>query len=693
MRNRRILLHYHNREILALYGADQLSDRALLSRTLLLTRYALLVSEGPLVVLPKYFFEVPYFDQFIWHVRPIISAGLLQYASGNPDFESELEDKRLQFRDQPALFPGYFDVGLSRVKLRSLKQLVWAPRSGPSATEAIVREWSEVIEREEGRLASLVRGEASNLARRLAEVPAALDGRAFVLGNVVSLLPFCLTGWGYTQLNIFINGPYLRVYLESLDAAIFVDTPLGPMDCGLADVSGVRERLISFRRLRDFFGALGLRETVECGLTVAQLVELREDLVLRWLVGWVVASEREEGGYEALEGILRAAGVYELCNERRQSGTEDLGQVRAYLSRLRHALADYETIDWSLYGSAFVRAARSWMLPRLAPASGATRLESDYEQLWLPGTDREVVVTTNGARVRRPVVGILTVREEEFRAVLARFPEGRLHQGNRLYTLAEVQCRAGPSPVTVAMFRIPQQGNGPAQDATRDLIEDLQPDVIILVGIGGALPAAEYTLGDVIVATSILDLRVRAVLEGGIERAVSGGPVHKGVATVLAHLPALETHLGSWSLDTSVGAQRPHIDCDALMDSQIYGSDAWRDKVLESLRIHFGGASPRSAPRVIAGGIASSDNLIKGADEAESTRSVVRQILGFEMEAAGVFEAAHRREKVYPVLVARGISDVVGLKRDHRWTEYACHTGASFVQELIVSGLLARVLN
>jgi len=60
------------------------------------------------------------------------------------------------------------------------------------------------------------------------------------------------------------------------------------------------------------------------------------------------------------------------------------------------------------------------------------------------------------------------------------------------------------------------------------------------------------------------------------------------------------------------------------------------------------------------------------------------------MELAGVYRAARRMNREYPILAIRGLSDVVGFKRDDRWTKYACHSAASFTHVLISSGVIPR---
>lgn len=50
------------------------------------------------------------------------------------------------------------------------------------------------------------------------------------------------------------------------------------------------------------------------------------------------------------------------------------------------------------------------------------------------------------------------------------------------------------------------------------------------------------------------------------------------------------------------------------------------------------------------------------------------------MESAGLYKAAHGR---VPFLAIRGISDIVGFKRDPGWTSYACHTAAAFTRAFL----------
>jgi hypothetical protein len=63
-----------------------------------------------------------------------------------------------------------------------------------------------------------------------------------------------------------------------------------------------------------------------------------------------------------------------------------------------------------------------------------------------------------------------------------------------------------------------------------------------------------------------------------------------------------------------------------------------------------------------------------------------RQLTHIEMEAGGAYRAAHDAD--CPLLCVRGISDIVGFKRDPAWTAYACHSVASFTMALLRSNAI-----
>jgi nucleoside phosphorylase len=284
--------------------------------------------------------------------------------------------------------------------------------------------------------------------------------------------------------------------------------------------------------------------------------------------------------------------------------------------------------------------------------------------------------------------GIITIREDEFEAVLQRFPKSATARGRRLYNVSQIQARSGES-YTTAAIRVLEQGSIEAQSAAVDLIDELNPQWILVVGIAGGVPAYEFTLGDVVASTRIYDFTVGAVQQDGSRQySVAGGPIHPEVSSIVANLPAMREELGSWGSDASIGAARPPVNVDA---TQFYGSPEWIEKARATLASHFEGGVTRK-PLVRAGAIASSGQVLKNTDIAGEWLQGARQILAVEMESAGVYMIANQRH--VPVLAIRGISDIIGVKRDPRWTEYACHTAAAFARAFVGAGLIdARAPN
>jgi nucleoside phosphorylase len=270
-------------------------------------------------------------------------------------------------------------------------------------------------------------------------------------------------------------------------------------------------------------------------------------------------------------------------------------------------------------------------------------------------------------------IGIVTIRDDEFRAVLAVFPDsGGTFKGARTqreYTLREADAGKG-ARYRLAVLRQIEQGNGEAQSAARDLIEDFAPQLILVVGIAGGVPAADVTLGDVVLSTRIHDFAVEARSAGEDPTySTTGGPIAKALAAAIANLPAREAELGDWSAELPA---QPHVSWSA---SELYGPREWQDALRTKLQHRYGGETARRAPIYADGPIASSDRLVKDPVVLIPLLQTARKLLAVEMESGGVYRAAQER---CPMLAIRAISDIVGLNRADAWTKYACASAAAF---------------
>lgn len=280
----------------------------------------------------------------------------------------------------------------------------------------------------------------------------------------------------------------------------------------------------------------------------------------------------------------------------------------------------------------------------------------------------------------RPEVVAITVKPAEQKAVLDLLGETDPYEGaNRTYSMGQIK-RVDGTTLRVAVIQTLEQGIGAAQDTARDAIEDLIPKLIALVGIAGAKPALEYGLGDVIVCTRLHDLTMGAYIWDAKNKVSKelltniGGPMEKPVQDLIATFGRIAGQLEGWK--ASLVDSQPEF---CLREEKIYAV-ADRDKLKESIRTRF---EERKNPIFYAGSIASDGYLVKDPEVLDKWLNVAKDLVAIDMELPGIYVAANRRDERIPILAIRGISDVVGLEREHIWTEYACKTAASFFVHLL----------
>jgi nucleoside phosphorylase len=280
-------------------------------------------------------------------------------------------------------------------------------------------------------------------------------------------------------------------------------------------------------------------------------------------------------------------------------------------------------------------------------------------------------------------IAIITIRDDELRAVrnrlqVYRLPEQQEGPSGRTFLYFSVPTRVGRNCI-VALYRAYSQGNDISQQVATDMIAELSPQIILVVGIAGGLPDTEYTLGDVIVSSYIHNLNVSANT-GEISFDDHGG-IHPLVGELASNIVQNEQWLDGWNTQESIGRVRPTVDLAwAREPENTYGSEKWRQKVLRSLTAQFGESPIREQiPLFKTGSIASSNILVKDAELVALWQTNARNILAVEMEAAGAHRAAQRIHGQYPVMTIRGLSDIVGLERDQLyWKLYAAETAGAF---------------
>jgi len=276
---------------------------------------------------------------------------------------------------------------------------------------------------------------------------------------------------------------------------------------------------------------------------------------------------------------------------------------------------------------------------------------------------------------------IITVREDEFRAVLDHFPpQDQVTGGGRRHSVTRVPVSPSQSYL-VTVTRCVEQGAGEGQQTAQMTIDDLDPQWLMVVGITGAVPSDEYTLGDVIAPIRMHDFCVTADIEGALEEyAVAGGPMHVDVQNFLANLPARDADLKGWNDENKIGFPCPAISLDTAL---FYGDREWQKATRTTLAGHFAPNGTRREPKYVVGCIASSNRLVKSTSTIRAWTRYARHLLAVEMELAGIYRAARQPDREYPILVIRGISDIIGYNRDAKWIAYACRSAAAFARAAI----------
>jgi hypothetical protein len=148
-------------------------------------------------------------------------------------------------------------------------------------------------------------------------------------------------------------------------------------------------------------------------------------------------------------------------------------------------------------------------------------------------------------------------------------------------------------------------------------------------------------------------------------------------------------NLAGFATDKQFVAHPPLFSPNQDQDTAFYGDADFRAEVARRVNTRFPNGTRNGGPLVWPGPCANGNLLVKDSALLKEWESSARQIVDMETELAGVYEAARSAGRQnYPLLAIRGLSDVVGLRRNPDWTDYACQTAAGFACSVLRSGFI-----
>ncbi len=244
---------------------------------------------------------------------------------------------------------------------------------------------------------------------------------------------------------------------------------------------------------------------------------------------------------------------------------------------------------------------------------------------------------------------------EERDALLARLPGYRKlppsEDDIRVYYAAEIPARFPDGrPVTYSAVVLPlaRMGHTEAASATSDAIRRFRPRYVLLVGIAGGIAAAGVGLGDVLLSDQVADYELAKVTPAG----------------------------------PSIRWQVHQVDQRLLIAAQNHDGGTFADT-----------ATPRPAPgqpRVHIGPICTGNKVIADDSLATQLREVWVKLIGVEMEAGGVANAASQSARRPGFFMVRGVSDLADADKDSaevkHWRAYACEIAAAWTLDWLKSG-------
>ena len=255
-------------------------------------------------------------------------------------------------------------------------------------------------------------------------------------------------------------------------------------------------------------------------------------------------------------------------------------------------------------------------------------------------------------------IGVITIVAEELAAVTDYFEENKSFiekkgsQSCRTYYTGRINDKDGKELSVVATQAI-DQGNRSVIGAYNAIMEEFNPDLIVLLGIGGAIHD-KLDIGDVAICDSIFYYDKRSITEDGTNRRLDPFKIN------------------AWSKE---------------FIRKYHHKQKTEEPSFESSE-----NSPHSIFKSYFGPIGTGEAVVKykDAEEKKWLKSVNDKVLAVETEAGGLAQQFYEDELNYSrrakgILVIRGISDKADVEKKDEWRLAASKNAMKVLVEIFNS--------
>jgi nucleoside phosphorylase len=292
----------------------------------------------------------------------------------------------------------------------------------------------------------------------------------------------------------------------------------------------------------------------------------------------------------------------------------------------------------------------------------------------------------------RPTVGIVTAIPEEFvamRALLDDATETYIANDPAVYIRGMLPSREEDQHHRVVLTLLGATAMNAAASGCSNLVRSFPSIiVVIMVGIAAGVPSPQrperhVRLGDVVVASQIVDFdHIRAV-EGGVEprRPMSLPSPRLAHCADILRTDELSGYR-TWEewLDPSGRPQLAQYGRPPEHTDVLYDCTGWR---LRHPHRNYSGHR-RGLPKVHYGPVGSSNRSLRDATMRDHL-TVAHGVIALEMEGAGIGSSSFLNGREW--FVVRGISDYGDGHRSAVWRRYAALVAAAYVRALLAKCL------